>query len=99
MFRSGVKVFTALISPMVPMELRQGAAHGGIIDQNHCLPGQRVLHREASVAESLYGEGCTFQLQHGSAAVPARPKQNSSPRSTASTAPQHSSSRPGDSGR
>ena len=24
--------------------LRQGAAHGRIIDQNHCLPGQRVLH-------------------------------------------------------
>ena len=31
--------------------------------------------------------------------VPARPKQNSTPRSTASTAPQHNSSRPGDSGR
>ena len=51
--------------------LRQGAAHGRIIDQNHCLPGQRVLHREAGVAESLYGEDCTFQLQHSGKAAGA----------------------------
>ena len=64
------------------------------------LPGQRSC-TEKPVSQ----KACTERTAPSSSStaakqrVPARPKQNSTPRSTASTAPQHSSSRPGDSGR